>query len=356
MIDKVAVEKKIATSSLVTIIVPVYNAEKYLCQCVESIINQTYDNLEIILVDDGSTDDSSTICDEYANKDSRVRVIHKRNGGVSSARNVGLDGANGVYVAFVDADDYIELDLVAKAYEAITASGADLLKFGVYEEYYATTGQLVGSKAFSPKNFLADNKEIIKAKAVELELVPLFGYMCNSFYRNCKLNSTRLNPKIKVNEDFDFNIRYINNISCVQGIDYCGYHYAKRANESVSTSTNPTYYQDHIRKITGFLKLYQGVQNMPKVVRSNVFWLYTRFMYSAIARADVKCRMSVIKTIVQDDNYKLFRETEFSHLSIKQRLMVGVLQSGSPIILSILVYLIVMTKRCFPKIFLQVKR
>jgi len=356
MIYKVAVEKKNAAGSLVTVIVPVYNAKKYLCQCIDSIINQTYEDLEIILVDDGSTDGSSAMCDEYANKDSRVKVIHKRNDGVSSARNVGLDSANGVYIAFVDADDYIELDLVAKAYEAITASGADLLKFGLYEEYYAATGQLVTSKAFSPKNFLADNKERVKAKAVELELVPLFGYMCNSFYRNCKLHSTRLNPKIKVNEDFDFNIRYINNISCMQGIDYCGYHYAKRENESVSTSINPTYYQDHMRKITGFLKLYQGVQNMPDIVRSNVFWLYTRFIYSAVARADVKCRSSVIKTIVQDDNYKLFRETDFSNLSIKQRLMIGILQSGNPIIISILVYLIVMTKRYLPNFFLQVKR
>lgn len=349
-------EEKNAACSLVTVIVPVYNVEKYLSRCVDSIINQSYKNLEIILVDDGSTDSSGAICDEYANKDSRVKVIHKENNGVSSARNTGLDSANGVYIAFVDADDYIELDLVTKAYRSITDSGADLLKFGVYEEYYAVTGQLVTSKPFSPNNFLVDNKESIKAKAVELELVPLFGYMCNSFYRNCKMSYTRLNHKIKVNEDFDFNIRYINNISCMQGIDYCGYHYAKRENESVSTSINPTYYRDHMRKITGFLEIYEGVSNMPKVVRSNVFWLYTRFIYSAVARADVKCRTSVIKTVIRDDIYKLFRETEFSNLSVKQKLMIFFLKIDSPIIINILVCLIVMIKRYLPEIFLQVKR
>ena len=97
---------------MISIIVPVYNTDQYLNRCVDSIINQTYKNLEIILVDDGSTDNSGKICDEYKKKDSRIIVIHKTNGGMSSARNAGLDIATGNYIAFVDSDDYIAVNMM----------------------------------------------------------------------------------------------------------------------------------------------------------------------------------------------------------------------------------------------------
>ena len=94
---------------LISVIVPVYNIEKYLRRSINSIINQTYSNLEIILVDDGSTDESGKICDEYANIDSRIKVIHKKNGGQASAINLGLDIAKGDYIGFSDRDDYIKI-------------------------------------------------------------------------------------------------------------------------------------------------------------------------------------------------------------------------------------------------------
>lgn len=99
-----------ANNPIISVIVPVYNVEMYLSQCVESIINQTYPHLEIILVDDGSTDASGQLCDRYAEKDTRIKVIHKVNGGLSSARNVGMSVMTGEYVAFVDSDDWLELD------------------------------------------------------------------------------------------------------------------------------------------------------------------------------------------------------------------------------------------------------
>ena len=98
-------------NKLITIIIPVYNVEPYLRRCLNSVINQTYNNLEIILIDDGSTDSSGKICDEYALKDNRIKVIHKQNGGLSSARNAGLDIATGDYIGFVDGDDWIEVDM-----------------------------------------------------------------------------------------------------------------------------------------------------------------------------------------------------------------------------------------------------
>ncbi len=111
---------------LVSIVVPVYNVERYLPTCVDSLLTQTYTNLEIILVDDGSTDRSSGLCDCYAKNNERVRAIHKPNGGLSSARNAGLDVAGGVYIAFVDSDDYVDSHYIETLHSAITDSDADL--------------------------------------------------------------------------------------------------------------------------------------------------------------------------------------------------------------------------------------
>lgn len=106
-------------NDLVSVIIPIYNVEKYLKECLETILSQTYKNLEIILVDDGSPDNCGNICDEYAKKDSRIKVIHKTNGGLSDARNHGIDIANGKYICFVDSDDYIDRYYVEKLYKAV---------------------------------------------------------------------------------------------------------------------------------------------------------------------------------------------------------------------------------------------
>lgn len=111
---------------LISVVVPVYNVEKYLCRCVDSIINQTYKNLEIILVDDGSPDNCPKICDEYAKKDKRIKVIHKKNGGLSDARNAGIKISKGDYIGFVDSDDFINLEMYTKLYKIITENDADI--------------------------------------------------------------------------------------------------------------------------------------------------------------------------------------------------------------------------------------
>lgn len=112
-------------SPLISVIVPIYNVENYLPRCVDSIINQEYKNLEIILVDDGSPDNSSQICEEYAKKDNRVKVIHKENGGLSDARNAGMKIATGEYVSFIDSDDWVDAQFISTLYEGIKG-GADI--------------------------------------------------------------------------------------------------------------------------------------------------------------------------------------------------------------------------------------
>ena len=121
--------------SLISVIVPIYNVEKYLQKCVDSIINQTYKNLEIILVDDGSPDNCPKMCDDYAEKDSRIKVVHKENGGLSDASNVGMEVATCEYVSFIDSDDYISLDFYETLLETIVDNDSDIVECGVVKFY-----------------------------------------------------------------------------------------------------------------------------------------------------------------------------------------------------------------------------
>ena len=123
------------TNPLISVIIPVYNVEKYLDRCIESVVNQTYRNLEIILVDDGSPDRCPQICDDWSTKDPRIRVIHKANGGLSSARNTGLQNSNGEYLYFIDSDDWIELDMLQSLYDACSHNDVLLSVCGRYVHF-----------------------------------------------------------------------------------------------------------------------------------------------------------------------------------------------------------------------------
>lgn len=120
---------------LISIVVPIYNVDKYLNKCIDSIINQTYKNIEIILVDDGSTDSSGKICDEYLKIDSRICVIHKKNGGLSDARNYGIEKAQGIYIGFIDSDDFINENMFELLYNNIIENNADISICGRYINY-----------------------------------------------------------------------------------------------------------------------------------------------------------------------------------------------------------------------------
>ena len=119
----------------ISVIIPVYNVEKYLRKCIDSVINQTYHNLEIILIDDGSLDNCGSICDEYCVIDERIRVIHKSNGGLSDARNAGLDIACGEYIGFVDSDDWIDPEMFEQLHKDLKSTGKDISVCGYLREY-----------------------------------------------------------------------------------------------------------------------------------------------------------------------------------------------------------------------------
>ncbi|MDO4921920.1 MAG: hypothetical protein Q4E64_08880 [Phascolarctobacterium sp.] len=182
--------------------------------------------------------------------------------------------------------------------------------------------------------------------------------MWNSFYRNYRRNSTsiRLNPNIKVNEDFDYNVRLLKNIKIFQGIDFCGYHYSKRINNSLSTKDNKEYYKDHMRKISGFIDLFGGYDRMPELVKSNVFWLYTRYVYSALERVNREDRYCTLKMVMQDNHFQCFLNTHFIDIGLKEKILIGCLKSNSKMMIMILVNCIQFFKEKLPTIFITMKR
>ena len=157
---------------LITVIVPVYNVEEHLDRCIESIINQTYKNLEIILVNDGSPDNCPALCDKWAEKDDRIRVIHKTNGGVSSARNSGINVAKGEYVGFVDSDDYISADMYELMVESIINNNSELSVIGykIEEKEFRHSDELISNEKATVYMFDVKNCEFFQ------------GYSCNKLY------------------------------------------------------------------------------------------------------------------------------------------------------------------------------
>lgn len=180
---------------LVSVIVPVYNTEKYLKKCVDSVRNQTYQNLEIWLVDDESTDSSGAICDEYSQKDNRIIVIHKDNAGQGVARNTALDKCTGEYIAFVDSDDWIESNFVENLVFEIEKANADICICG----YCAYTG-IRAAKVKHTRCVLDNTYEIMKRTVSSTDITTM---SCDKLYRRHLLDRIRY-PAVRANEDAYF--------------------------------------------------------------------------------------------------------------------------------------------------------
>lgn len=241
---------------LISVIVPVYNVELYLEQCLNSIINQTYKNLEIILVNDGSTDNSGVICDLYANIDNRIIVIHKDNGGVSSARNVGLNVAKGNFIGFVDPDDWIADDMYEKLYLNI-------------QKFNANVAVCKLEKIIDRENWIIGNNssEVLILNAVDSMYFMLNfreGYSCgpcNKLYRKSLLEN--FNEEFSNGEDllFNFNIFFDQNNSTVF-LKEEKYYYYYRAD---SACNNPIFKKSYLATI----KLWDEISN--KIYNSDTF-------------------------------------------------------------------------------------
>lgn len=170
--------------SLVSIIVPVYNVEPYIETCIQSLIRQTMGNIEVILVDDGSTDRSGELCDQYAEADERIRVIHKQNGGLSSARNAGISAAKGEYLLFVDSDDYVSASLVEKTVSCAEQNQADVVVFDYQEIELCSGGKKTRTSALPAG-------QVIHAESVP-QLLLITPSACNKLYKRSFWEMTQI--------------------------------------------------------------------------------------------------------------------------------------------------------------------
>lgn len=203
---------------LISIIVPVYNIEEYLPRCIESVLEQTYENLELILVDDGSKDRSGEICDAYQKKDHRVRVIHKENGGSSSARNEGIAVAKGLYLGFVDSDDYIEKTMYETMVRVVEDTGCNIVQ--VARDEIDEEGNLMPNVCEMPgEQTEYSSQEFLR----ELLLHKGDCSFCTKLLKRDLFFENRF-PMGVLNEDFHLLVKMLKQGEKIVSLPYCGYH------------------------------------------------------------------------------------------------------------------------------------
>lgn len=233
---------------LISVIVPIYNVEPYLRQCVDSIINQTYRNLEIILVDDGSPDNCGAICDEYAEKDNRVVVIHKENGGLSDARNAGLKVMHGEYLMFVDSDDWLTRDGINCLYQLIIDHDAELA-IGSSDRRDENNQKLRSVDNIYSETLAFDREQAIR---------DMLMHGCSAWARLYKMSVHKdiFFPKGEINEDEAIVLKILNRCEHVIATEQIVYHYRCRA-ESITTndfSKKKLIWKDHCAANLAFIQ------------------------------------------------------------------------------------------------------
>ena len=217
----------------VSIIVPVYNAKKTIGRCIDSILGQQYTDFELLLVDDGSKDGSGAICDSYAMADSRVQVIHKENTGVSDTRNIGISRAAGVYLQFLDSDDWITPDATKLLVEAAGEHNCDL----VISDFYRVVGERVSRKGDIDEDRVLTREEYA-AHMMEQPADFYYGVLWNKLYRRDIVESHRLrmDPELSWCEDFMFNLEYIRHAQRFYALQVPIYYYVKTKGSLASQS------------------------------------------------------------------------------------------------------------------------
>ena len=242
---------------LVSIIIPIYNVSSYLKECVDSVLNQTYKNIEVILVDDGSKDTSPELCDKYARENDNIKVIHKINDGLGMARNTGLENASGDYVTFVDGDDFIDSDHIEQLIRNIIENNSDA-SFGGYKKQ---VGEVFIEQINSLSGQVLKNEEIIN------ELVPrMCGKLnynivdevqmsvCMNLYSMQIISDNNIrfvSERELISEDFIFNLDFLENTNCISISENCGYNYRDNAN-SLTKIYNPNRLNKQI-KFTNYI-------------------------------------------------------------------------------------------------------
>lgn len=266
---------------LCSIIIPVYNVEKYLERCINSIINQTEKNIEIILVDDGSLDKSGDICDSFAKNDSRIVVIHKKNGGLSDARNKGLEISNGKYILFVDSDDWCEENFVEEVCNIAELNSLDLVVCG-YKINYSNNNYII-NKNFNFERKFCGKKEISEA-ITNLDTKGMFNVVWNKLYNREIIENYKI--KFDINgvpgEDLLFNCKYFKYINNIYLLNKSYYNYMRQDEETLVCKYREDLY-DKIKIFNKEKKFLYNFYNMVSNSEKNILLeLYIEYIFSCI--------------------------------------------------------------------------
>lgn len=300
---------------LISVIVPVYNVEEYLPKCLDSIINQTYKNIEIIIVNDGSTDKSGIICDEYANKDIRIKVIHKENGGLSDARNRGIDIANGDYIGFVDSDDYIAEDMYEYLYDFAVENDLDVAMCSSCDVYK--------DKIIRPKNFksiiLEDKEKIIENIFVNQHGGSGIG-VCNKLFKYNVIKNIRFDFG-KTYEDVYFALKWIGNTNKFGRDSEVKYYYVQRE-ESI---THQKFYNDKILDVVdGYQKNYKIIfEKYPEATKAaevRLWWAYRVAIERIYECEDAESYNKIIKYLQKTVRWNLSRILKNNKFSFRAKI------------------------------------
>ncbi len=223
--------------SIISIIIPIYNVAPYLEKCIQSVLNQTYKNLQIILVDDGSIDDSPAICRRYQKQDSRITVIHKANAGLVSARKAGMQAAFGEYIGYVDGDDWIEPDMYKHLFETMQNTGADMIETACFREAEGVSqksANKIPAGIYTASELIPDM--LCNNDFNECRLLP---YLWSKLFKRELLQDIQMNTdnQIQLGEDAAVTYLYVLKCSRIVISDYAGYHYIQRKDSMTSQKT-----------------------------------------------------------------------------------------------------------------------
>lgn len=301
-------------NKLISVIVPVYNVEKYLEKCIQSILNQEYTELEIILVDDGSKDNSGKICDDYAKKDNRIKVIHKENGGLSDARNAGLKIALGEYIGFVDSDDYIDTDMYLTLYQLIENNNADISIVSFREFMNGKMIDVKESKSLEIMSKIEGIKELLLDNKIQ-------SYAWNKLFKKELFKDIEF-PTGKNFEDIATTLLLFEKTEKIVRMEEPKYNYLRRSDSIIGIKNYKTY-SDYIDVIMDKYKYLKGkYEEINKYNDYNfvisMIWVYTIILKYEIKELEPKFDeiMPLIKKMVENDKDLFDKELDYYNKAI----------------------------------------
>lgn len=290
--------------SLVSIIVPIYKVESYLQRCLDSIVNQSYTNLEIILVDDGSPDACPQICDEYATRDNRIVVIHKNNGGLSDARNAGLDISKGKYISFVDSDDWIDTQYVETLLALITTENSDIA-FGENKPFYTNYSTRDKKKQYFVTNYTQlESLEALFSKNLVSHTVSWGKLYKRELFINVRF------PVGRFHEDEFTTYILFSKSSKITYTNACLYYYRQRANSITSSAHNEDFICAREQQLA-FFKRYH-FESVAPLVLEKLCWLQLRTFFDQRKRNNNHIE-NILADLRKKTNDKDFKKIGFVH-------------------------------------------